>query len=1141
MIRAATWTNCARWKLFDVMISKPMLRDHQTPPSHAEHRTRIARPRLEDRLFGPGAAPVTIVVGPRGSGKSELLRPFRNSARAIYFRAGNEHGTFARFVHGLAYAVAPVAPGAHASFPRAWERALQSGTPGVVLAHWLCEHLAGIDRHIVIDDLHEAAADPSIASFIGRLAELRPNTLLTIAARSVGALPVALWMATRRMEQPIDEAELRFDRLEMIDLARRLRIEPEPKGVDELLAATGGLPIAVAYALTRLRDDPREFSQSAAPLFFEAIAERVCARRSDSEQAFLYGAALFPNLEDDLLALSGWDDARAMRRAMGSDAAFMWEDVGPGEIRFHDRFRDYLVRQFEFCDPDFRSKIAHQTVHSLTVAGRHADALAVATRQRLTGAMSQLLDKHGFEILESGQVDVISETLEAFDAPEITLGARAVALRGYLDARRGHLDTAEAWFRLGLDRADNETTRVSIAMYYARELALRRRDDACDVLAPFVHSTTLPRSILIDVRSSFGQALTAANRLDEAAACTDEALALLEPNSAPALRARVFARAAYVANECGALSLARERAHIAAPLAVANCLYDVAASTYSVLYSIAYDTDDDAAASLAYLNRVRDLGLKSGTLRLEVFALIGMYELQSEAGDENALADLDRQLAAVDKHDDYEHIIESLQPAKALQAGWSGNFDAAARLLRPTAGLRATAARRALCWSQIALYSAANGDVERSNEAFRAAAEILGSIDVPVTQFGLTLLTLALTSWVNGNLDGTRTWVAAAGDVAIGSGFRLRALRTVLTAMIAGAHDEECFADGVSRALAELRAVSFGGMAKLIMALPRPRADAAGEPETVGAALARRELPGRFAVAVASEDAALLRAWLDTLAGTRFDGMPVVERFDRWAAGVGPSNRRTPAAFGKVRAEVAAYRRPARPNIRLVDDIDAAITELFEDLAFAAPLMGEHSRAVSAWCSRIGRVLGLSEREIDFVTRCGLIHDVGKTHTPPQILNAARGLSPDEWAIMRDHAPEGGRMVSRLPALEAFVPIVSGHHERLDGKGYPDGLRLSAIPLAARIVSVADSFNAMIGRRPYRLPLTPHAALDELGRHRGTQFDPEIVEAMVRVVLGHIAEKPTPSLVDCSTSLNPSRSASPSRPSSRVGQSPTGS
>jgi putative nucleotidyltransferase with HDIG domain len=1069
---------------------------------------RISRPRLDGWLAGPTAASIAVLIGPPGAGKSELIRPLQADPSAIYFRVGNAKATFARFVHGLACACAATAPGAEASFPRAWERALQSPSPPIVLAHWLCEHLHGIDRHIVIDDLHAAAADLSIAAFIGKLADLRPDASLTIAARSVGALPIPLWMATRRMERPIDESELKFTRSEIFELAERYGLGLDVPGNDALIAATGGSPIAIAYALSRLRCAAGEFARASVPASSVAIAEQIFARRTGTEQAFLQIAALLPSIDDELLALCGWDDAPAIRAALGSDAAFVWELRADGGLCFHDRFRDYLAQQFQACDLDFQSTIAHCAVNALAISGRHAAALDLATHHRLIGPMGQLLDEHGFKILEAGEVDIVSETLNAFDTLEQSLGASATALRGYLEARCGRLDTAEAWFRLGLQKTADESIRVVIATYYARELALRRRDDACEVLAPFVDSMTLPGAVRIDLRSSFAQALTAANRLDEAVSYTDEALAQLAPDSPPALRARVLARAAYVAIESGNPALARERARIAAPLAEAQCLYDVAASTYSVLYQIAYDIDDDAAACLNYLQRMRNVGVRSGTLRFDLYVMLCMYELYVEAGDEGALAELDRQLAAIDKHDGTVATMESLLPSKALQAGWRGDFDAAQRLLRPTAEHQATPERKALCWAQIGLYCAAAGDTQRADEARWKAQEALLQCDERPTQFGLALLILALAAFVSGDVDGARRWVRSADDATIGSAPRLRALRSMVEAMTSGSTDADHFAQHVRDPLAALWTAAFGGMAKLIEALPHRFARSTHGPESIGILLAKHELPARFAAAVQAGDSGSLRAWFDTLRGPVFDRTAMIEQFGRWAAEQTGLDRRTQAALGDVRRQVAAYRRSAPAFVRLVEDIDASIEALIERLDVAAPLMAEHSRAVSSWCSRVGRVLGLSEDEITFVSRCGLIHDIGKMRTPLEILDAPRQLSRDEWAIMRDHAAEGARIVGRVPVLVPLVPIVRGHHERLDGSGYPDGLRLSTIPLASRIVSVADSFNAMIGRRPYRLPLSPTQALDELDRNRETQFDPEVVEAMVRVVLGRLAQAP---------------------------------
>jgi putative nucleotidyltransferase with HDIG domain len=196
----------------------------------------------------------------------------------------------------------------------------------------------------------------------------------------------------------------------------------------------------------------------------------------------------------------------------------------------------------------------------------------------------------------------------------------------------------------------------------------------------------------------------------------------------------------------------------------------------------------------------------------------------------------------------------------------------------------------------------------------------------------------------------------------------------------------------------------------------------------------------------------------------------------------------------------ASWRPLVRVRDEALDEVDARIDTLIVKLEARDPLTSEHSRAVSAWCSRLGRRLGLDSAEVTFAARCGLLHDVGKVATPLEVLNAPRALDDREWRLIRAHAAAGEAIVRAVPELRPFAPAVRSHHERLDGHGYPDRLPASAIPLMARIVAVADSFNAMIGRRPYRLPMPPVRALEELVRGRGTQFDPDVVEAMVDLV-----------------------------------------
>ena len=236
----------------------------------------------------------------------------------------------------------------------------------------------------------------------------------------------------------------------------------------------------------------------------------------------------------------------------------------------------------------------------------------------------------------------------------------------------------------------------------------------------------------------------------------------------------------------------------------------------------------------------------------------------------------------------------------------------------------------------------------------------------------------------------------------------------------------------------------------------------------------------------------LLEELPDALAGSAREltghVMPQAE-FDALAS----DTRRAVARTWRPLRDVAADR---------LDELDSRIDAMIVRLENRDPLSSEHSRAVAAWCARLGRRLGLDAGDVAFATRCGLLHDVGKALTPLEVLNAPRALDEREWRLMRAHAAAGEALVCQVPELRKFAPAVRSHHERLDGRGYPDGLRGSAIPLMARIVAVADCFNAMIGRRPYRLPMAPSRALDELVNNRGTQFDPDIVDAMIDVVMG---------------------------------------
>jgi putative nucleotidyltransferase with HDIG domain len=156
----------------------------------------------------------------------------------------------------------------------------------------------------------------------------------------------------------------------------------------------------------------------------------------------------------------------------------------------------------------------------------------------------------------------------------------------------------------------------------------------------------------------------------------------------------------------------------------------------------------------------------------------------------------------------------------------------------------------------------------------------------------------------------------------------------------------------------------------------------------------------------------------------------------------------------------------------------------------------EHSHAVSGYAAAIAQRLGWEEPQIAQLRLAAMLHDVGKVRVPEAILRKPGPLDAAEWDEIAKHPVVGAEIVARVEGLAAIGPWIRHSHERLDGKGYPDGLGGEEIPAASRILFVADAYDAMTSDRSYRRAMASEAALAELDRHAGTQFDPACVDAL---------------------------------------------
>jgi len=161
---------------------------------------------------------------------------------------------------------------------------------------------------------------------------------------------------------------------------------------------------------------------------------------------------------------------------------------------------------------------------------------------------------------------------------------------------------------------------------------------------------------------------------------------------------------------------------------------------------------------------------------------------------------------------------------------------------------------------------------------------------------------------------------------------------------------------------------------------------------------------------------------------------------------------------------------------------------------------GEHIYRVEDLSGRVGKKVELSEERLEQLRYASTLHDIGKIGVPDSILGKPGKLTEEEWAEMEKHPEIGERIVRQVDRLKPAAKIIGQHQEKYDGSGYPNGLEAEDITVEARIVAVADAWDAMRSNRPYRDALPKEEAIKELEENKGTQFDPEIVELVLEVV-----------------------------------------
>lgn len=206
----------------------------------------------------------------------------------------------------------------------------------------------------------------------------------------------------------------------------------------------------------------------------------------------------------------------------------------------------------------------------------------------------------------------------------------------------------------------------------------------------------------------------------------------------------------------------------------------------------------------------------------------------------------------------------------------------------------------------------------------------------------------------------------------------------------------------------------------------------------------------------------------------------------------------------EVFSTIAVQTSIALENARLHQDVEKTYLETMAALALAVeakdPYTRGHSQRVADFAMGIADEMGINDEEKkELINRSALLHDIGKVGISESILSKNGGLSREEREVVNQHPVIGEGIVKPLTYLKELCPVIRHHHERFDGKGYPDGLSGKDIPLGSRILAVADTYDALTSKRPYRTAYSPDRAMEMIKEGIGSQFDGEIAEAFLRV------------------------------------------
>jgi len=797
----------------------------------------IPRPRVLERMARAARYRLTLLIAPAGFGKSIAVRQFLDASDSRSLRYDADHDlTLLSLARGLARAIERHAPSAGAVerlVAAADHSPSEAELPGLLAAS-LIESLGEREALVAIDGLDPPLFEiPATRRFVVALVQQSgPQLRWVVAVRNALDLPIARWMAYEITEGPIGEAVLAFTAGEahaFADASGNVNAR-----VDELHAATLGWPTAFALAVRgALRPEQlRDVGGDSRHRVFEYLADQIFARLDQRERSLLLATSVLPSVDLDIASALVGEDARELVDRVRERVPLISAE-SDSVFRYHALFRAFLEYQLRRADGAAFHDALVRAAEVLERAGRPADALGAAVRAGAAELVERLLESEGFDLLEHGEAEVVRAGVSLLVHEARADNPVVISLRAGMEAHDGEFPRAVALYQRSIDVARGPVEAVRLTHRFARELTKRndpRHRGLLQGTLPVLENVTAVAGIAPDLEASICGTLALAHvmldRGEAAGRWIRRALAIVERSENVELRASIYHQAAYVTYIDGDVAASSKLAQTATRLANEHRLFSLAARSHSVRYGIAMGAEDAPDKALESLAGMLESAERAGDRFLQVQALAASADIQAERGDELELTRIEGEIARRDEGLAVQ--TTSLLPSLALRAAWRGDFQAAHDLLAESALEQPALLRQAVRWSEVALYSAAAGLRDPALAAVASALHAARSAEPRRLEdrrrYAFALAWCALASVVIGHTATANGLLLELERMRREFSPRTRVLVEAVRAIELEA--EIGSREPAAQALVKLRAIGYGGYARLFEALPIERGDA---------------------------------------------------------------------------------------------------------------------------------------------------------------------------------------------------------------------------------------------------------------------------------------------------------------------------